>query len=285
MTRIGIAVHRFRPDALEVARQVALWALQHGFGTVVDEADVAAVNSPHVVPGDAGDVDILVSVGGDGTMLRAVRTLAGRQVPIIGVNLGTLGYLAAVEADALIESLDAWRSGTEGKDFHFDNRMLLEVAIWSKGARLANVLALNEVVIEKRETGHTVRLGVDIDKAPFTTYAADGLIIATPTGSTAYSMSARGPILSPRLRAMLITPVSPHMLFDRSVVLDGNEVARIEILGHRQVNVATDGDLVHTLHPGDVVEVRAAQEVAKFMRFEERRFHQILKTKFGLSDR
>jgi NAD+ kinase len=285
MTRIGIAVHRFRPDALEVVRQVAQWGLHHGFGTVVDESDVVAVNSPHVLPGDAGDVDVLVSVGGDGTMLRAVRTLAGRQVPIIGVNLGTLGYLAAVEADALIDSLDAWRTGTEGKDFLFDNRMLLEVAIWSKGARLANVLALNEVVIEKRETGHTVRLGVDIDKAPFTTYAADGLIIATPTGSTAYSMSARGPILSPRLRAMLITPVSPHMLFDRSVVLDGNEVARVEILGHRQVNVATDGDLVHTLHPGDVVEVRAAEEVAKFMRFEERRFHQILKTKFGLSDR
>jgi NAD+ kinase len=254
-------------------------------GTIVDESDVAAVNSPHVLPGDTGDVDLLVSVGGDGTMLRAVRMLAGRQVPIVGVNLGTLGYLAAVEADTLIESLDAWRTGAEGKDFHFDNRMLLEVAIWSKGARLANVLALNEVVIEKRETGHTVRLGVDIDKAPFTTYAADGLIIATPTGSTAYSMSARGPILSPRLRAMLITPVSPHMLFDRSVVLDGNEVARVEILGHRQVNVATDGDLVHTLHPGDVVEVRAAEEVAKFMRFEERRFHQILKTKFGLSDR
>lgn len=285
MSRIGIAVHRFRPDALHVARQVAEWALKNGVGTVVDASDVAAVDSPHVLPGDAGDVDVLVSIGGDGTMLRAVRTLAGRQVPIIGVNLGTLGYLAAVEADALIDSLDAWRTGVEGTDFHFDNRMLLEVAIWSNGARLANVLALNEVVIEKRETGHTVRLGVDIDKAPFTTYAADGLIIATPTGSTAYSMSARGPILSPRLRAMLITPVSPHMLFDRSVVLDGNEVARVEILGHRQVNVATDGDLVHTLHPGDVVEVRAAQEVAKFMRFEERRFHQILKTKFGLSDR
>ncbi len=285
MTRLGIAVHRFRPDALQVARQVAQWALQHGIGTVVAESDVAAVDSPHVVAGDAGDVDVLVSIGGDGTMLRAVRTLAGRQVPIIGVNLGTLGYLAAVEEDALIDALEAWRTGVEGNDFHFDNRMLLEVAIWSKGARLANVLALNEVVIEKRETGHTVRLGVDIDKAPFTTYAADGLIIATPTGSTAYSMSARGPILSPRLRAMLITPVSPHMLFDRSVVLDGNEVARIEILGHRSVNVATDGDLVHTLHPGDVVEVRAAQEVARFMRFEERRFHQILKTKFGLSDR
>lgn len=285
MTRLGIAVHRFRPDALEVARQVAEWAVQHDMGTVVDEADLAAVNSPHVQPGDSGDVDVLVSIGGDGTMLRAVRTLAGREVPIIGVNLGQLGYLAAVEADALIASLDAWRAGSEGVDFHFDDRMLLEVAIWSKGARLANVLALNEVVIEKRETGHTVRLGVDIDKAAFTTYAADGLIIATPTGSTAYSMSARGPILSPRLRAMLITPVSPHMLFDRSMVLDGSEIARIEVLGHRQVNVATDGDLVHTLHPNDVVEVRAAKEVARFMRFEEQRFHQILKTKFGLSDR
>jgi len=84
---------------------------------------------------------------------------------------------------------------------------------------------------------------------------------------------------------MLITPVSPHMLFDRSMVLDGAEVARIEVLGHRHVNVATDGDLVHTLHPNDVVEVRAAKEVARFMRFEERRFHQILKSKFGLSDR
>jgi NAD+ kinase len=84
---------------------------------------------------------------------------------------------------------------------------------------------------------------------------------------------------------MLVTPVSPHMLFDRSMVLDGSEVARVEVLGHRQVNVAIDGELVHTLHPNDVVEVRAANEVARFMRFEERRFHQILKTKFGLSDR
>ncbi len=285
MTRVGIAVHRFRPDALEVARQVANWSVQHGLVTVVDEADVAAVDSPHVLAGDTGDVDVMVSIGGDGTMLRAVRTLAGRQVPIIGVNLGTLGYLAAVEADFVLSALDAWRVGVEGKDFYFDDRMLLEVAMWSNGARLANVLALNEVVIEKRETGHTVHLGVDIDKAPFTTYAADGLIIATPTGSTAYSMSARGPILSPRLRAMLLTPVSPHMLFDRSMVLDGGEVIRVEALGHRSINVATDGDLVHTLRPGDVIEVRAAVEVARFMRFEERRFHQILKSKFGLSDR
>ena len=285
MSRIGIAVHRFRTDAPEIARNIASWAHVHGISTVIDEADAKVISSDLTISGDVGDVDLLVAIGGDGTMLRAVRTLAGRCVPVIGVNLGVLGYLAAVEQDDVIDALDLWRTGTQGKDFHYDDRMLLEVAMWSNGARLANLLALNEVVIEKREAGHTVRLGVDIDKAPFTTYAADGLILATPTGSTAYSMSARGPILSPLLRAILMTPVSPHMLFDRSMVLDARELVRIEVLGHRQVNVATDGDLVHTLHPGDVIEVSAAEEVARFVRFEEQRFHQILKTKFGLSDR
>jgi NAD+ kinase len=252
---------------------------------VADAADLAAIASDVVTAGDVDAVDVLVSVGGDGTMLRAVRSLNGACVPIIGVNLGMLGYLANVEQDSIIDALSVWHSGTVGVDFHFDDRMLLEVAMWTNGARKANVLALNEVVIEKKEAGHTVRLGVDIDKAPFTTYAADGLIIATPTGSTAYSMSARGPILSPRLRALLMTPVSPHMLFDRSMVLDPSEAVRVEVLGHREVNVATDGGLVHSLRPGDVVEVRAAQEVARFMRFEEQRFHQVLKSKFGLNDR
>lgn len=285
MTSLGLAVHRFRPDALAVARSVAAWAHERSISVVADSADLAAIASDVVTAGDVDAVDVLVSVGGDGTMLRAVRSLNGACVPIIGVNLGMLGYLANVEQDSIIDALSAWHSGKVGVDFHFDDRMLLEVAMWTNGARKANVLALNEVVIEKKEAGHTVRLGVDIDKAPFTTYAADGLIIATPTGSTAYSMSARGPILSPRLRALLMTPVSPHMLFDRSMVLDPSEAVRVEVQGHREVNVATDGGLVHSLRPGDVVEVRAAQEVARFMRFEEQRFHQVLKSKFGLNDR
>lgn len=285
MTSIGIAVHRFRPEALALARTVCQWASAASFGVVIDESDALVVDSPVATTGDISTVDVLVCIGGDGTMLRAVRALGGAPVPIIGVNLGMLGYLATVEQDGLIEALEAWRSGTAGDGYHHDDRMLIEVAMWSQGARLANLLALNEVVVEKKDAGHTVRLGVDIDKAPFTTYAADGVIIATPTGSTAYSMSARGPILSPRLRALLLTPVSPHMLFDRSMVLDPRETVRIEVLGHRSVHVATDGDFVHTLHPGDVIEVRAADEVARFVRFEERRFHHVLKTKFGLNDR
>lgn len=285
MSRIGLAVHRFRPDALELARVIARWAVEHDCVAVIDEADALVIDAPEAHVGDISTTDVLVSIGGDGTMLRAVRALSGAPVPIIGVNLGLLGYLATVEQDAVVDALAAWKSGAIGTQFDFDDRMLVEVALWSHGARLANLLALNEVVIEKKDAGHTVRLGVDIDKAPFTTYAADGLIIATPTGSTAYSMSARGPILSPRLRALLVTPVSPHMLFDRSMVLDPRETIRVEVLGHRSVSVAIDGALVHTLSPGDVIEIKAADEVARFVRFEERRFHQILKTKFGLNDR
>jgi NAD+ kinase len=285
MSRIGLAVHRFRPDALELARSISRWAAQHDCVAVIDESDALVIESPEAQVGDISTTDVVVSIGGDGTMLRAVRALSGAPVPIIGVNLGLLGYLATVEQEAVLDALNTWKSGTIGSHFDYDDRMLVEVALWSHGARLANLLALNEVVIEKKDAGHTVRLGVDIDKAPFTTYAADGLIIATPTGSTAYSMSARGPILSPRLRALLVTPVSPHMLFDRSMVLDPSETIRVEVLGHRSVSVAIDGALAHTLSPGDVVEIKAAQEVARFVRFEERRFHQVLKTKFGLSDR
>ena len=117
MRRIGIAVHRFRPDALEVARTIAQWAHDNGCQAVIDEADFAAVNSTLASAGDVGDVDVLVSVGGDGTMLRAVRSLNGRLVPVVGVNLGLLGYLTGVEHETLIDVLAAWRSGKEQKDF------------------------------------------------------------------------------------------------------------------------------------------------------------------------
>jgi len=145
--------------------------------------------------------------------------------------------------------------------------------------------ALNEAVIEKRESGHTVRLLVSIAGVRFISYATDGLIVATPTGSTAYSLSARGPIVSPQIRAIVLTPVSPHMLFDRPLVLDPEEPVTVEMLGHRPADLSIDGRRVAGLAEGDTVTCRADPEVARFVRFGRHRFHQILKTKFGLSDR
>lgn len=285
MTTVGLAVHRFREDAVATARLLAAHCAERGIAVVAPESDLPTLETDTIRAGDVADADLLVSIGGDGTMLRAVRAIGGRPVPVMGVNVGTLGYLATVDADGLLGAVDSFLGGTEGRNYDLDVRMLLDVTVWSDGARLAHHLALNEVALEKREAGHTVRLAVDIDRERFTTFVADGLIIATPTGSTAYSLSARGPILSPRLRAMLLTPLSPHMLFDRSMVLDPSESVRIEVGGHRDVHIATDGQWSHTLPPGSVVEVRAAEETARFVRFGQGRFHRTLKTKFGLEDR
>ena len=130
-----------------------------------------------------------------------------------------------------------------------------------------------------------MRLLARIAGEPFTSYAADGLIVATPTGSTAYSLSARGPVVSPRHRALLLTPVSPHMLFDRTLVLDPSESVEIEVDGHRHAGLAVDGQFVVTLEDGDVVTCRSAVETARFVRLAPHHFHQILKAKFGLADR
>jgi NAD+ kinase len=162
---------------------------------------------------------------------------------------------------------------------------MLAVEVDRGPAAVGRWRALNEVVIEKSAAGHTVRLLVRIDGEAFTSYAVDGLIVATPTGSTAYSLSARGPIVSPRHRAMLLTPVSPHMLFDRTLVLDPGETIEIEIADQRDAEIAVDGRMAMSVQPGDVVRCRPAAETARFVRFGPYRYHQILKSKFGLTDR
>lgn len=214
-------------------------------------------------------------------MLRSVELLAGADVPLIGVNLGSLGYLTEVEPDEMTEAFDRFALGAASGEWHLDERMMLDVAV------NGNVIgrALNEAVVEKNQSGHTVRLLARIDGDPFTHYEADGLIVSTPTGSTAYSLSARGPIVSPQHRAILLTPVSPHMLFDRSLVLSPSEVVEIEVAGHRRADVAVDGQPGGVLEPGDVVRCSPSAATAKFVRFGAYRYHQILKSKFGLTDR
>ena len=140
------------------------------------------------------------------------------------------------------------------------------------------------MVVEKVESGHTVRLEVAINDDHFATYSADGLIVATPTGSTAYSLSARGPVVSPAHRALVVTPVSPHMLFDRALVLDPRQTVRVTVRGHRCVSLAVDGLRFVELNPGDVVEATADPHVARFLQVGKRGFHQILRDKFGLGD-
>ena len=153
------------------------------------------------------------------------------------------------------------------------------------GSEPTEVVALNEAVIEKTPSGHTVRLAVIVDGEFFTTYAADGLIVATPTGSTAYSFSARGPIVAPTHRCLVLTPVSPHMLFDRTLVLDPHTSLKLEVTGHRPATVSVDGRNLVELQPGDAIECTASPRTARLVTLGHHDFHGILKTKFGLADR
>jgi NAD+ kinase len=254
------------------------------------EGDGEALGLGHLVDArNLGDADLVVALGGDGTMLRAVNALDGSAVPLLGVNIGHLGYLTEVDPDDAVTAVERFVMGSEAGGWHLDERMLLSVEVSRTAAGPAagpsRWRALNEAVVEKSAAGHTARLLARIDGAPFTSYAADGLIVATPTGSTAYSLSARGPVVSPRHRALLLTPVSPHMLFDRTLVLDPTESVELEVLGHRTAELVIDGQVVTALAEGDVVRCRSAIETARFVRFGPHHYHQILKKKFGLNDR
>jgi NAD+ kinase len=292
MTDVLLVAHHDRVEAAALARLAATWLADHGHTAWMTPEDAEPLDLIDLLserkPESAG---LALSLGGDGTMLRTVKMLRGAGVPIIGVNIGLLGYLTEVEPPALTAALQRWVAGSEVGEWRIEERMMLDAALHrsarltSGGNEVETWTALNESVIEKQEAGHTVRLLVRIDGAVFTSYAADGLIIATPTGSTAYSLSARGPVVSPKHRALLLTPVSPHMLFDRSLVLDPDEEVQVEVIDHRPATLSIDGQTAASLGEGDTVIVKASTSVARFVRFGQRRFHQILKTKFGLSDR
>ena len=287
MTDVLLVAHHERVEAAALARLAATWLTDHGHSAWMTPVDAEPLELLDLVserrPESAG---LALSIGGDGTMLRTVKMLGGSGVPIIGVNVGLLGYLTEVEPPALTAALERWAAGSEAGEWRIEERMMLDATLHRCGVdTVESWTALNEGVVEKQEAGHTVRLLVRIDGATFTSYAADGLIIATPTGSTAYSLSARGPVVSPKHRALLLTPVSPHMLFDRALVLDPDEEVEIEVIGDRPATLSIDGQTAATLSEGDTVAVRASASVARFVRFGQRRFHQILKTKFGLSDR
>ncbi len=283
MTAVLIVAHHGRSEAAVLARAASTWLHERGHEAWLSPDDAAALALDALASERSpAEADLALSLGGDGTMLRTIKVLDGAEVPVIGINVGLLGYLTEIEPPAMTAALDRFLVG----DFTLERRMMLTVTVDRVGAEVEGPwTALNEAVLEKQESGHTVRLLVDIDGAPFTSYAADGLIVATPTGSTAYSLSARGPVISPTHRAMLLTPVSPHMLFDRALVLDPEEDVAIEVMGHRPVVLSLDGVKVAGLIEGDTVRCRPSDSSAIFVRFGPRRFHQILKAKFGLSDR
>lgn len=282
MAVVALVVHPERPEAVKLAQEAVAWLLEAGHRVVATEDD-RMWSIPGVTTVPEGEVltgaDLAVSLGGDGTMLRTVHLALPVGVPVLGVNLGRLGYLSAVEPARLCGALESFLAGR----LRVDERLALQVDFPGDDGPF---VALNEAVLEKTVPGHTVRLGLSLSGQHFITYAADGVIVATPTGSTAYSLSARGPILSPSLQALLVTPVSPHMLFDRSLVLDPDAWVEVEVLAERPAVLVVDGAQVAVLEPGARVTCRAADRPARFVILTDQpAFHSIVRDKFHLADR
>ena len=281
MSSVLLVVHPDREQATALAATASAWWKARGFDVVTLGGALRV--EPSESEADGRDYDFAISLGGDGTMLRTVQLALPAKTPVLGVNLGRMGYLTEVEPGGIERAFNSLCSG----DFLVEERMALEVTVRAadlppEGQRF---VALNEALVEKTAPGHTIRVEVRIAGRRFLTYVADGLLACTPTGSTAYNLSARGPVVSPRLRAMVLTPVAPHLLFDRSLVLEPDETLGFTLLDGRPATVVLDGCAVAALQSGDTVECRGASEPARLVTFGERDFHALLRSRFGLTDR
>ena len=283
LARLGAVVHGGRPRALAVGQQLAKWTAGQGIElrTLSSERGCLGEDVPCADPADfAKGLDLVVVLGGDGTLLRALGLTLVEQVPVLGVNLGHLGFLTEVEADGLVPALEAVQAGR----YQVERRITLAARTFVGGEEVGLDLAVNDLVLDKAAKERLATVAVHVGGRLFARYTADGIMVATPTGSTAYSFSAGGPIVSPLLDALLLTPIAPHMVFNRSLVLHPYEVVRLEVQGDSAVAESVDGRAVRELPPGSVVEVGRGMLPALLVRVHSPDFYGLVRSKFRLAD-
>jgi NAD+ kinase len=274
---VGLVVKRDRPRAVRLARRMIRWLGRRRVRVLLD-AEAQLDGAPARTKGElAREADLIVVLGGDGTLLSIARRTEAR-VPILGVNLGELGFLTeVVEAEAMpmLARVIAGR-------YQLDRRMTLAARLERGGRVRARYRAVNDVVITHGAVARIVDFTVAVDGLPFATYRADGMIVATPTGSTAYSLSVGGPIVEPTVQVLLLSPISPHTLSNRPVVLRPSAAVRITI-GRRESDalLTIDGQEGTRLAAGDVVEVRQGRSPVSLVHSPHRTYYEVLRSKLG----
>jgi len=282
---VGLVVHEGRPAAVDAARSLAAWLDERGVKTrAVGGEDVGATELQDESAFPEG-IDLVVSVGGDGTLLRAAEVAHRVDAPLLGVKVGRLGFLTEVEPGEAAAVLERAIAG----DLTVEERMAIVAEVDRDGPAgwmPEPQWALNEIIVEKRSRHRLVTLASWVDGEKVTTFSADGVIVATPTGSTAYSFSARGPIVIPRLDCIVLTPVSPHMVFDRSIVLAADQQVVLEVLGEEPGILSADGRPSIEMPPGARVRIRRAEHPSRLVRrVGGVPFFSLLREKFGLPER
>jgi NAD+ kinase len=277
-----------KPGAAEAhlaARRCALFLEKRGVAVVFDPATARALGrrKDARAPGGASrPSDLYVVIGGDGTLLMAARAIAERPRPILGINLGGLGFLTETGPDEMEEVLGEMLA----RRYSLDRRIGLEVSVLRGARTVMRQVTLNDAVINKSALARIIEIGLSIDGAPVTDYKSDGLIISTPTGSTAYSLSAGGPIVHPNLKAFLITPICPHTLSMRPLVVPDDSIAEITLrTGDSEVYLTLDGQVGHPLKTKDRVRVRRSRRPILMVRSPRKSYFEILRRKLHWGER
>ncbi|MEP6945037.1 MAG: NAD(+)/NADH kinase [Acidobacteriota bacterium] len=273
MRSVGIVVKPNHPEAAATAAQLSTWLRSRGVDRVVEpDADVEQRNQQS----EPLDVDLVVVLGGDGTMISTARLIGECDVPIIGVNYGSLGYLTDLRIEEMFPALEAFLAG----DYQIDRRVMLESEHIRDGRSLANGRVLNDIVINKSALARIIDIDVTLNGLFVNTFRADGLIVATPTGSTAYNLSAGGPIIYPTMNAVVITPICPFTLTNRPIVVPDD--ARIEVAVqnvNEGVVLTLDGQTGYPLDAGDVVVIRKSRTTFNMVQPANRNYFDVLRDK------
>jgi NAD+ kinase len=256
--RIVVAAHPKMPEAVREAAAISAYLKKRGLSAVHGTSDDAGLRKRV----KEGEFDLLVAVGGDGTMLRASHLCAPCALPILGINTGRLGFLIQIDQKEWQGAFDRLLKG----EYWIEQRMMLRVEHIRSGETLGSWHALNEAVVSRGPSVRPVRVSANVDGHLLANYVADGIIAATPTGSTAYALAAGGPILPPELRNILVVPIAPHLSVERAVVLSEGTSVSITLIGGDAV-LSVDGQIPLGLAEGDLTDVKASDYIARFVRF------------------
>ncbi len=278
MKTIGILTKPKFPNVKGIVKDLVSWLRAHGKEVVLDGKAAALVGEPstHRKAQIAALSDMVLVLGGDGTMLNAARMVEEREIPILGVNMGGLGFLTETTVEHLYETLER----VFAQDFSLEERLMLHARVDRHGEHVAHSTVLNDVVVSKGTLTRMIEIQIMIDGQFVTSLRGDGLIISTPTGSTAYSLSAGGPIVSPSVQALVLTPISPHTLTHRPLLVESRAALEVVLISEEDGAMVTfDGQVGFSLTHGDTVSIQASEHRAKLIRLPDRGYFEVLRQK------
>jgi NAD+ kinase len=278
MHSVGVVLHPER-DSAEAVTAILDWAKQRSIEVlgIVSEISRLRCEAIGVTADELGRrSDLIVSLGGDGTMLRAMRLADRQRASVLGVNLGKLGFLAEIDVPELPEALTA----VDSHEYLIEPRLAVDAILGDQV-----MTAFNDIAVVRQPGQSSARVAVRVDDQPFVSYAADALVVATPTGSTAYNFSAGGPIVSPSVECLLVTPAAPHSAYNRGLVLSVNDTLALDILpGSQELAIEVDGQVSVYVSAGDSIDIRPRPAAARVVRLGKTTFYERARRKLRLTD-